>query len=86
MIAGVYEPRWLMQAAHMNPADVVREHLALAPRLSLAMPFGTFQLTDEAIDAPIEELRHGLRQHGVNTSAFRVPGFGESIILDSNGD
>lgn len=78
---GAYEPRWLMQAAHMNPAEAVRAHLDLAPRLSLAMHFGTFQLTDEAIDAPIEELRHSLRQYGVAESAFRVPGFGETIRL-----
>jgi L-ascorbate metabolism protein UlaG (beta-lactamase superfamily) len=78
---GAYEPRWLMRAAHMNPEEAVRAHLDLTPRLSLGMHFGTFQLTDEAIDAPIEELRQSLHQHGVKESEFRVPGFGETIVV-----
>jgi len=36
---GAYEPRWLMQAAHMNPQEAVRAHLDLAPRVSLGMHF-----------------------------------------------
>ncbi len=78
---GAYEPRWLMRAAHMNPEEAVRAHLDLTPRLSLGMHFGTFQLTDEAIDAPREELRDSLRQQGVEESEFRVPGFGETIVV-----
>ncbi|HWG41895.1 MAG TPA: MBL fold metallo-hydrolase [Gemmataceae bacterium] len=78
---GAYEPRWLMQAAHMNPEEAVRAHLDLTPRLSLGMHFGTFQLTDEAIDAPIEELTQSLHQHGIAESEFRVPGFGETIVV-----
>jgi L-ascorbate metabolism protein UlaG (beta-lactamase superfamily) len=83
---GAYDPRWLMQAAHMNPEEAVRAHLDLAPRLSLGMHFGTFQLTDEAIDAPIEELRQSLRRHGVKESEFRVPGFGETIVVVDAAD
>ncbi len=81
---GAYEPRWLMRAAHMNPEESVRAHLDLAPRLSIAMHFGTFQLTDEAIDAPAEELRHSLRRNGVPESSFRVPEFGETIVVASS--
>jgi len=78
---GAYEPRWLMQAAHMNPEEAVRAHRELTPRLSLGMHFGTFQLTDEAIDTPLDELRQSLRRHGVEESEFRVPGFGETIVV-----
>jgi L-ascorbate metabolism protein UlaG (beta-lactamase superfamily) len=80
---GAYEPRWLMQAAHVNPEEAVQAHLDLAPRLSLGMHFGTFQLTDEAIDAPIDELRRSLRRHGVKEDEFRVPAFGETIVVDT---
>ena len=32
---GAYEPRWFMQAVHMNPAEAVQAHLDLdAPRAS----------------------------------------------------
>jgi L-ascorbate metabolism protein UlaG (beta-lactamase superfamily) len=83
---GAYEPRWLMQAAHMNPEEAVRAHLDLAPRLSLGMHFGTFQLTDEAIDAPIEELHQSLQRYGVKENEFLVPGFGETIVVGDAPD
>lgn len=50
------------------------------------MHFGTFQLTDEAIDAPIDELRRSLRRHGIPEDEFRVPGFGETILVDTSKD
>jgi L-ascorbate metabolism protein UlaG (beta-lactamase superfamily) len=79
---GAYEPRWLMRVAHMNAEEAVRAHLDLAPRLSIGMHFGTFQLTDESIDEPVEELGRNLQKHGVKESAFRVPAFGETILMD----
>ena len=81
---GAYEPRWLMRAAHMNPEEAVRAHLDLSPRLSIGMHFGTFQLTDEAIDAPIEELQRSLDKHHIANGTFRVPAFGETIIVDTS--
>jgi hypothetical protein len=44
--------------------------------------FGTFQLTDEAIDEPVEELGRNLRKHAVKEGEFRVPAFGETIAVD----
>lgn len=58
----------------MNPDDAVRAHLDLGARLSLAMHFATFPLTDEAIDAPIAALDVARRAHGVPIERFRVPG------------
>ena len=53
---GAYEPRWFMRRNHVDPKEAVRAHLDLGARRSLAMHFGTFQLTDEAIDAPAHAL------------------------------
>ncbi len=78
---GAYEPRWPTRAWHMNPEEAVRAHLDLVPRQSIGMHFGTFQLTDEAINAPIDELRRSLRQQSVPECAFRVPEFGETIVV-----
>jgi L-ascorbate metabolism protein UlaG (beta-lactamase superfamily) len=78
---GAYEPRWFMRPAHVNPEEAVQAHLDLAPRVSIGMHFGTFQLTDEAIDEPVRALREALAHRGVPESAFRVPAFGETILL-----
>lgn len=77
---GAYEPRWFMAAAHMNPAEAVDAHLALRSRHSVGMHFGTFQLTDEAIDAPLDALREA--KHATGVEAFTTLGFGETRLFD----
>ena len=76
---GAYEPRWFMRAQHMNPADAVQAHRTLGSNRSVGMHFGTFQLTDEAIDQPIIDLAAALRAGQVDPAAFVVPRFGETI-------
>jgi len=76
---GAYEPRWFMKDIHMNPAEAVQAHLDVASRRSIAMHFGTFQLTPEGIDAPVVALGEALRERGVPLEQFRAPEFGESV-------
>ena len=78
---GAYEPRWFMKDIHMNPAEAVQAHLDLAARRSIAMHFGTFQLTPEGIDEPVRELAKALRERGVPTERFRAIDVGESVSL-----
>jgi L-ascorbate metabolism protein UlaG (beta-lactamase superfamily) len=40
----------------MNPAEAVRVHREVGARRSLAMHWGTFQLTDEGRDDPVRAL------------------------------
>ncbi len=77
---GAYEPRWFMAPQHMNPDEAARAHLALGARLSVAIHFATFPLTDEAIDAPAAALAAALAEHGIAAQSFRVPAFGETVI------
>ena len=75
---GAYEPRWFMQSVHMNPAEAVQAHLDLGASESIAMHFGTFQMTAEGIDEPVLGLEQARRAKSVPASAFRILGFGES--------
>ncbi len=75
---GAYEPRWFMAPVHINPAEAVQAHLALGARRSVGMHFGTFQLTDEAIDAPLHALEAARLAAGLNPASFAVQGFGET--------
>jgi len=75
---GAYEPRWFMRRHHVDPAEAVRAHLDLGARRSIGMHFGTFQLTDEAIDAPVRELHHARMAAGLTESDFGVLAFGET--------
>ena len=78
---GAYEPRWFMKDIHMNPAEAVQAHLDLGARQSVAMHFGTFQLTPEGIDDPVRELDRALRERGVPAEQFRKLDVGESARL-----
>ena len=82
---GAYEPRWFMKDIHMNPAEAVQAHLDLGPRQSIAMHFGTFQLTPEGIDEPVRDLATALRQRGVSAEQFRTVDVGESVLVRPGG-
>jgi L-ascorbate metabolism protein UlaG (beta-lactamase superfamily) len=75
---GAYEPRWFMRQHHVDPEEAVRAHRDLGARRSLGMHFGTFQLTDEAIDAPLLGLARARAEAGVAREVFDVLGFGET--------
>jgi L-ascorbate metabolism protein UlaG (beta-lactamase superfamily) len=80
---GAYEPRWFMQVVHMNPAEAVQAHVDLDASESIAIHFGTFQLTTEGIDDPVRALDDACGARNVSRSRFRTLGFGESVRLGS---
>ena len=77
---GAYEPRWFMAPVHMDPAEAVQAHLSLRARRSVGMHFGTFQLTDEAIDAPLDALAAAREAADVAPDSFSTLGFGETRL------
>ena len=78
---GAYEPRWFMEPVHCTPDDAVRIHREVRARLSLAMHFGTFRLTDEAIDDPLLALTAARAARGVADSEFTALDFGETRLV-----
>lgn len=80
---GAYEPRWFMGPQHMNPEDAVRAHGDLGARLSVAMHFATFPLTDEGIDAPAADLALAMARFGLPDGCFHLPAFGRPLIWRS---
>jgi L-ascorbate metabolism protein UlaG (beta-lactamase superfamily) len=69
---GAYEPRWFMRDSHMNPAESAQAFLDCGAEFALAHHYGTFQLSDEAIDAPLIALAEALRMCGIPGERFRV--------------
>jgi len=69
---GAYEPRWFMRDQHMNPAEAVKALADCGAEFALAHHHGTFQLTDEAIDAPRLALAEALHAAGTAPERFRV--------------
>ena len=67
---GSYEPRWFMRDQHMNPSDAVRALADCGAERALAHHHGTFQLTDEAIDAPALALAEALDASSIPSERF----------------
>jgi L-ascorbate metabolism protein UlaG (beta-lactamase superfamily) len=67
---GAYEPRWFMRDQHMNPSDAVQALADCGAELALAHHHGTFQLTDEAIDAPLTALHIALDEAQIPRERF----------------
>ena len=74
---GAYEPRWFMADQHTDPEDAVRVFRDIGARHALGIHWGTFQLTDEAREAPAVELQRALARLNLPEAAFRPAGAGE---------
>ena len=75
---GAYEPRWFMKEQHVDPGEAVQIHLDLAARRSIGIHWGTFSLTDEALDEPPRALAAERRKRGIADEAFSVMAIGET--------
>jgi L-ascorbate metabolism protein UlaG (beta-lactamase superfamily) len=69
---GAYEPRWFMGPQHMNPAESVQAFGDSGAELALGHHYGSFQLTDESIDAPVAALAVARTAAGIAPERFRL--------------
>jgi N-acyl-phosphatidylethanolamine-hydrolysing phospholipase D len=78
---GTYEPRWFMGQQHINPAEAVTIHRDLAAKRSVGVHWGTFEMSDEALDQPPRDLAAARQAQGVSAEAFSVMAIGETRRL-----
>jgi L-ascorbate metabolism protein UlaG (beta-lactamase superfamily) len=80
---GAYEPRWFMKDQHMNPSDAVQALADCGAAQALAHHHGTFQLTDEAIDAPAIALNAALDEVAMPRERFMTLRPGQVVELQA---
>ncbi|MDD2676663.1 MAG: MBL fold metallo-hydrolase, partial [Methylacidiphilaceae bacterium] len=78
---GAYRPSWLQQPLHLNPMEAAQLHRDLKAGTSLAMHWGTFRLSDEPWEEPLQRLAEARQILGLSADAFRAPKLGETIRL-----
>ena len=70
-----------MASQHVNPAEAVQIHLDLGAKRSVGVHWGTFQLTDEALDEPPQQLALARAAKGLAGEQFFVMAVGETRKL-----
>ncbi|SEM66686.1 L-ascorbate metabolism protein UlaG, beta-lactamase superfamily [Pseudorhodobacter antarcticus] len=78
---GAYEPRWFMRDQHQNPDEAVQGFKLSGTAHAIGHHWGTFQLTDEARDAPLIALDAALQKHKVSSDRFRALAPGQSWAI-----
>ncbi|MBR0557695.1 MBL fold metallo-hydrolase [Ciceribacter sp. L1K23] len=67
---GAYEPRWFMKGQHQNPQEAVQGFRIVNAAYAIGHHFGTFQLTDEAIETPVHDLAIALEAAEIAPTRF----------------
>jgi N-acyl-phosphatidylethanolamine-hydrolysing phospholipase D len=78
---GAYEPRWFMRYLHMNPEEAVEAFRAVNARIMVPIHWGTFKLTDEAMDEPPRRARAAWLGAGLPSDDYRQLAHGETLTL-----
>jgi N-acyl-phosphatidylethanolamine-hydrolysing phospholipase D len=79
---GAYEPRWFMKDQHVNPEEAVQIFKDIGCKRAMAVHWGCFQLTDEALDEPPRALALALRTQGISAEDFAVVAVGQTLHIE----
>lgn len=78
---GAYLPPWIMRDVHTNPEEAGQAFLDVRARRMLPIHWGTFRLSDEAMDEPPRLLRAFLAARGVEPDRLLLPDLGSPVLL-----
>jgi L-ascorbate metabolism protein UlaG (beta-lactamase superfamily) len=76
---GAYEPRWFMKGQHQNPDEAVQGMKLAGIAHAVGHHWGTFRLTDEAVEDPLRALDAALSREGIDPARFRPLRPGEAM-------
>lgn len=78
---GAYAPRDFMRDQHVDPGEAVRIHQDVRAQQSVGIHWGTFELSDESLDAPMGDVPLALQAAGLAPTALRLLRHGETLTL-----
>jgi L-ascorbate metabolism protein UlaG (beta-lactamase superfamily) len=78
---GAYEPRWFMEQSHIAPFEAVKIYQDIHAEYAIPMHWGTFQLSDEGRDQPVQDLNTALDEAGISKEKFKAIQPGQSWVV-----
>ncbi|NIF20196.1 MBL fold metallo-hydrolase [Candidatus Pantoea multigeneris] len=78
---GAYAPKWFMNSQHMDPDQAVKLWRHMAQPLTVPIHWGVFELADESLDEPPEDLARAIAASGEDNGQFSPWRIGESRPL-----
>jgi len=78
---GAYHPREIFSGNHIDPAQAVASYRLLHAAYAFGYHWGTFQLTEEGVDQPRDELGHILLERAIAPGRFVTREPGEAWIV-----
>ncbi|WLI76030.1 MBL fold metallo-hydrolase [Kosakonia sp. H02] len=78
---GAYAPRWFMSINHMDPQSAVALWQQLGTPLAFPIHWGVFELADESLDEPVQELQDALSEAAAENDNFRILKIGQYLSL-----
>ena len=94
MPIGAYDPRWFMRPVHLDPEEAIEAYRAMTGAKTLGsgspgpalvgMHWGTFKLTDEALDEPPRRTRAAWERAGLDSSSLWILAHGETRELNDS--
>ena len=75
---GAYAPRDFMRDQHVDPAEAARIHQDVGARVSVGVHWGTFELADEPLDAPLTDVARAREQAKLPAEALFMLRHGET--------
>ncbi len=78
---GAYEPRWFMRNSHMNPEEAIEVLELCGAAQALGHHWGTFRLTNEAVERPAQDLAAARAKRGIAIDRFPALRPGEVRVI-----
>ena len=75
---GSYKPEFFMKPIHTSPYEAVIAHKDLGAKQSIGMHFGTFQMSSEGFEEPVQDLKTAIEKEGLAEDEFIVMQEGET--------
>jgi N-acyl-phosphatidylethanolamine-hydrolysing phospholipase D len=75
-----------MKDQHVDPEEAVQIHKDLRARQSVAYHWGTFSLSNEALDDPPIALAAALQAQGIPVTAFSAIPIGQTLKLAARAE